>query len=45
MGCFVKPEDQLPPSERVCKNCQLNACEEEYHFPLWIQSKPSCGDV
>ena len=31
-GRYVKKEEKLPPSERICKFCSIRQCEDEYHL-------------
>ena len=33
-GRYVKKEDKLPPSERICTLCKLQECEDEYHLMM-----------
>ena len=34
VGRYAKPEERLLPSERLCKYCPLNKCEDEEHFVM-----------
>ena len=33
-GRFAKKESKLLPSERLCKLCNINECEDEFHFVI-----------
>ena len=33
-GRYVKKEDKVPPSERICNFCKLQECEDEYHLMM-----------
>ena len=33
-GRYAKKEVRLNPDERICKQCNTNKCEDEYHFTM-----------